>query len=106
MLGEGPTATVSDLAIDIEVACAAARRYAQLVHYHDHQTRPQYGHHPFVAWRAYCHQFVGIPRAATILSLIGHSFVMEMRRLVGERKEYHVQGKSPASAKAGKWHQL
>lgn len=98
---------MSDLVIDIETACAAARRYAQLIYYHDHQTKPQYGHHPFVAWHAYCRQFLTVPRATTILSLIGHSFKMEMRRLVAQRREgvINVQGKSPTPA-AGRWHQL
>lgn len=89
----------------VEVQCAAARRYAQLIFYHDNLPKPQYGHNPVEAWYAFCRQFISHPRATVILSIIGHSFRVEFNRLVKERREGNVQGKSPAPA-SGRWHQL
>lgn len=95
---------MSDLSIDIEAACAAARRYAQLIHYHDNSAQNQYRLHPSWAWREFMQQFYVIPRGLTILSIIIHSYKMEMRRLVEERKATaNGKGKSPAPESAGRW---
>jgi hypothetical protein len=98
---------VSDIKVDIETACAAARRYAQLIHHHDlHPNKNvNYGHKPQYAWEAFRQQFTAIPRGAAILSIIGHSFKMEMRTLVAEAKarRENGQGKSPAPETSGRW---
>lgn len=90
--------------IDIEAACAAARRYAQLIYYHDNFGRSQ-GFHPFWAWREFMRQFSAIPRGAVILSIISRSYAAELRRLVEERKAIsNGKGKSPAPKASGHWH--
>lgn len=83
----------------------AAKRYAQLIFYHDNQTRPQYGHYPFTAWHVYCQQFVGAPHGVAILSVLSRSYSLEMRRLVEARRKGHtsVKGKSPTPEASGRW---
>lgn len=97
---------MSDLAIDIEAACRAARRYAQLIHYHDNSPQSQYRSHPFWAWREFMRQFSAIPRGVILSSLVSHSYAMEVRRLVDADKARRANGKgeSPAPEVAGKWH--
>lgn len=75
---------MTDLDIDIEAACRAARRYAQLVYYHDNSPQRQYSFHPFWAWREFMQQFSVIHRGVIITSLVSHSYLMEWRRLVEE----------------------
>lgn len=77
---------MTDIKVDIEAACRAAKRYAQLIYYYDHSTRPQYGHKPSVAWHQFSKQFLTVPRGVMILSLISHSYVMELRRLYAEEQ--------------------
>lgn len=90
---------MTDIAVNIEAACAAARRYAQLIYYHDHKAHCNYDSRPYASWANFIRQFYAIPRGAVIASIISHSYVMELRRLSdANRARSNVEGQSSATA--------
>ena len=64
----------------MEAACRAARRYAQML-YHHYNSSCRYDGRPALAWEQFLGQFKVMPGGAVIASVIGYDFAREMRRL-------------------------
>lgn len=76
--------------IDLEAACQAARRYAQLIHHHDlYNKNINYGHKPQYAWyefkRQFKRQFIRSGGVA-VYTLVCYAFAIEFKRLAEEAR--------------------
>lgn len=75
----------------LEAACAAARRYAQLIYYHDRRPNCIYSSKPSLAWHDFRKQFILGGISVNHYTVICFAFSIEMKRLVEAERERRVK---------------